>query len=325
MCSRGVAASAAAAACAAALLAGGCGLVGGDGGGPPHLGELLGAMPATAAERGLFYAAPVRVDGGFGTVLPLDRLAVAAGFAAGRVEAVLETGPPTTSALAGSFDAEAVARALTGAGYTRDDEVGNGWTVLVDGDASGDGALVAAPAVAVRPDVLVVGGRHDVLAAALGDAPLGDLPWVRTLVRRVDDGATAVVLSAPPEVEATGAGSTAAHALTEATADAPLERYGGFALWAVPDADGLRGALAVSFGEYGGGPDAAAAVALRAATGRYPGRPGRGPAELLDRGAPRWDDADRVVELPVRWLDEDLAAFRAIAEDGGLAFLAPSG
>jgi hypothetical protein len=299
-------------------------------GAPDGLADLLQRMPATAADRGLYFS-DLRASGpddGFGTVLPFPSAGTSSlGFGLDDVTYVLESGGPPATVLAGAIDVRSVAAAAEAAGYTV--ARGGGWTVFTRNTATpGDPLAAAVPSGAVRRGVVVLGDRPEVEAVVAGAETAADGGTWSRLAAAAGQDVIAAAMAPPPDVSAAARrmGVPEDAVLRRAGVDVTLRSYEGFLLAYGGEDDGDRpGVIALLFPPGGGGSDEAAAMARRLVLATVIDDPTRRFADHLEPGPPRWLEAARVVRMPVRWQVFDPDLIRADVELQRLAFLAPGG
>jgi hypothetical protein len=296
---------------------------------PGRLEELLALVPASVARERALYYSDLRLVRGFSSALPLTASGQVLGAPVDAFTDVLESGGRPLTLLAGDIDAEAVGRAVRAQGYRA--EQGEDWLRFErDGDVPpGAPPLVrAVPAGAVRDGVLVLGSSEDVGAVVRGGQPP---PWARPLAETVGSAAAIAFDGRPaPYAEAARRRGTDVDGLLEQhRVPGFLAPYEAAAISWHPrgEFDGMSAAAGVVAlvgppGRDGG--EQAAALAIRAATAPILGVR-RGMSDIVEGGAPRFDDDLGTVHLPVRWVDFDASQMRRDLDGGALLFLAPGG
>jgi hypothetical protein len=301
--------------CGVAVIGSGCADVGTD----EHLRTVLAAMPAHAAERGIFVTFGSPSDG-FGSDLPLAAVLAALDVAAADIGVVAESGGAPLTVLTGGIVPRTVRAAATEEGFIAREIAG--WTVLRQTGQAGT-ALASVPAIAVRDGLAVLGSNEEVAAVVDGHPSAVTIPWMARAAEQLSDAGQAVAFG--PSVErfadaAEAAGAELTQLLESAGSRGEIEPYEGYVItWS---ADGTGGIVLV-YAPAAVTPDRAEALALRAATGPVAGEGRRAAADLLEGGAPRIDRSAGLVTLPVRWRTDDLDRLRGDIAAGRLIFLAP--
>lgn len=297
---------------------------------PGRVQELLGLVPEEVANERVLYYSDLRAVRGFTSVLPLTASGRVLGVDVGEFTDVLETGGAPLTFLAGDFERDTVAEAVGEHGYRV--VPGEPWVRFERSGRVPEGAaplVTAVPAGAVRDGVLVLGSSADVDAVVAGGVPPN---WADVLVETVGAaGAIAFDGREAPLAEAVRRSGTDVEGLLEQhRVTGRLSPYEAVALSWDPagEFDGLRVpagvvALAVPAGTDRG--EQAAALAIRTATAPILGDGRRATADILEGGAPRFDDDLGTVYLPVRWVEFDARLIRRDLDAGNLVFLAAGG
>jgi hypothetical protein len=276
--------------------------------------ELLALVPRTALERGVVVWSGALGEG-FGSVRPAGALAEVLGVAAEEVEAVAESGGSPFTVLRVRTPPDVVRTAAVEAGY-RAAEV-DGWTVLRRPAGSGGALGAAVPAAAVRRGAVLIGAPDEVAAVVDGGPTVAEVRWAGVVSREAGAGALALAPARDVlEAAASRAGGPEA-VLERAGARGDLPEWEGWGLGVAGDV----GALVVVLPPGAADAAAAEALALRAATGPVLGD-GRRAGDVLDGGAPRYDDGTGALRLPVGWSIAP-PALRRDLEQGAFAFLLP--
>lgn len=274
--------------------------------------ELLAAVPQSALERGLFLWSGAPGEG-FGSALPDGALRAVLGIEPEQVEAVAESGGAPFTVLLGDLNAEEMAEAATAAGYDHAEVAG--WRLLRRSGEPQDALQAAVTAVAVRDGLAILGSPDEVSALVDGAPTASGVRWV-TVASEAAEGSLLALGRPLPTLLAAAGDASALLQRTQARGDLP--EWDG---WAAAVADGGEGELLLVLPAGAADAEAAGELALRAATGPVLSG-GRLIADVLEGGAPGFEQGTGLLRLPVTWQISP-AELRSDVEAGAYTFLVP--